>query len=262
MRVGRGADCDLVAEHVTCAGDELSIVLTGLTVRVPVWGRHHLPSVLAAFAVGRLMGLSVEGIAAALTRFAPPEGRGSVASCEGVTVIDDSSCPSPTAARAALMALRDAARCGRRLAVIGEFQNKFRNPAATLDDYRRLGAAAVAHGGVDGLIACGAGAEQVVQAARESGMPERAAVVCPEKIDAAEAIAALVREGDTLLVVGGPPHAMRAIARAVTHRTSPDDANYTHKQLNNTRFANSFEVPPLAPALRESGAALPPGLEH
>jgi UDP-N-acetylmuramoyl-tripeptide--D-alanyl-D-alanine ligase len=43
MRVGRGADCDLVAEHVECAGDELSIVLTGLTVRVPVWGRHHLP---------------------------------------------------------------------------------------------------------------------------------------------------------------------------------------------------------------------------
>ena len=134
LQVGRGADSDLVAEHVCYTGDELSMVLAGLPVRVPVWGRHHLPSVLAAFAVGGLMGLPTERVAAALTRFAPPEGRCSVAERDEVTVVDNSSCPTVTAAKAALVTLRDAARCGRRWAVIGEFAGD----GASDESYRRL----------------------------------------------------------------------------------------------------------------------------
>jgi UDP-N-acetylmuramoyl-tripeptide--D-alanyl-D-alanine ligase len=242
------------------------MVLTGLPVRVPVWGRHHLPSVLAAFAVGGLMGLSTERVAAALTRFAPPEGRCSVAECDGVTVVDDSSCPSPTAARAALVTLRDAARCGRRLAVIGEFASC----EGARDDYRRLGATAVVQGGVDGLIACGPHAADVVQAAVEAGMPERSAINGRDAATVAEAISSLVRSGDTVLVVGGPTAAMQAVARAIAqpqpppvkaeHR--PHSGVAANRRASVAPYTNPFEVPPLVLALREAGAALPPGSEH
>jgi UDP-N-acetylmuramoyl-tripeptide--D-alanyl-D-alanine ligase len=255
MRVGRGADCDLVAEQVLYAGGELSMVLAGLPVRVPVWGRHHLPSVLAAFAVGRLMGLPDERVAASLTRFAPPEGRCSVALRDGVTVVDDSSCPSPTAARAALAAMRDAARNGRRLAVLGEFAG------AAAETYRCLGSAAVAQGGVDGLIACGAGAEQVITAAREAGMPDRAAQAC-EAEDAAEAMLALARSGDTVLVVGGPAEAMSRLAKQLAGDATNQEQSCAAAACASPRLIDPFEVPPLVPAMREAGAALPPGLEH
>jgi UDP-N-acetylmuramyl pentapeptide synthase len=205
-------------------------------------------------------------VAAALTRFVPPEGRCSVAECDEVTVVDNSSCPTVTAAKAALVTLRDAARCGRRLAVIGEFAGDVANE----ESYRRLGTTAVVQGGVDGLIACGPHAAQIVQAAVEAGMPQRAAINGRNATTIAEAMASLVQPGDTVLVVGGPAAAMQAVARAIGEPTSvvTPKSNVAPTNLASSRpsvtpkFTNPFEVPPFVLAMREAGAALPPGSEH
>lgn len=259
MWVGRGADCDLAADGVRLAGGRLQLSLDGEPVRVPVWGRHHLPSVLATFAVARLMGLSTRQAASALTNFAPPAGRCSVTRCGGVTVVDDSGCSSATAARAVLHALRDAARTGRRLLVLGELSGA---EGLALDaTYRSLGATAVGLCGADLLIAHGPGAFAVVEAAREAGMPAGAAVACRAADEAASWVADVAVADDTVLVVGGPAGSMgdvaRRIAAAESSRVSAD-----RPAANLPSPCNTFEVPPLVSALREAGTALPPGLEH
>ncbi|MEQ8787544.1 MAG: Mur ligase family protein [Pirellulaceae bacterium] len=263
MWVGRGADCDLAADRVRLGGGRLQLFLEGRPVRVPVWGRHHLSSVLAALAVARLMGLDVEQASSALTEFAPPAGCCSVIEESGVTVVDDTRCTSATAARSVIHALRDAARTGRRLLVLGELPAHHNLPLHEIEaKYRLLGATAVGQCGADGLIACGAGARQAVDAARQAGMPHAAAVACGQTTDIAPLAARAARPGDTVLVVGGLGEALPEIVAkiAAAQQTS------TEKPTKSTTMPQSskltFEVPPLASALREADAALPPGLEH
>ena len=119
-------------------------------------------------------------------------------------------------------------------------------------------------GGVDGLIACGPMRRTVVQAAVEAGMPQRAAINGHDAATIAEAMASLVQPGDTVLVVGGPAAAMQTLARAIgkaANVATPKSSVVPGRQINPS-FTNPFEVPPLVLAMREAGAALPPGSEH
>lgn len=69
LLVGQGPHCDVCASHVRSRSGELSFMVEGVPIRVPVLGRRHLHSALAAFAVGRIMHMSPEEIAAAFSRF-------------------------------------------------------------------------------------------------------------------------------------------------------------------------------------------------
>ncbi len=73
--VGRSLDCDLVATQVESHHGRLNFCVDGHPYEVPVWGRHHLTSALAAVAVGRKFGLSRHDIARGLAEFQPPPMR-------------------------------------------------------------------------------------------------------------------------------------------------------------------------------------------
>ncbi len=73
--VGRKPHCDVFASDVCSQSGELSFVVDGARFRVPVEGRHHLHSALAAYTVGRIMNLSPDEIAEGLSRFRPSAGR-------------------------------------------------------------------------------------------------------------------------------------------------------------------------------------------
>ncbi len=60
LLVGRGSHCDLKATEVRSGQGELKFVVDGTQCTVPIWGRHALHAALAAFAVGRIMGLSAQ----------------------------------------------------------------------------------------------------------------------------------------------------------------------------------------------------------
>jgi UDP-N-acetylmuramoyl-tripeptide--D-alanyl-D-alanine ligase len=74
LLVGQSLHCDMVASDVCTQSGELSFVADGVPFRVPVWGRHRLHSALAALAVGRIMNLSPDEMAMALSQFRPPKG--------------------------------------------------------------------------------------------------------------------------------------------------------------------------------------------
>jgi len=69
LLIGETPQCDVVARDVRIRSGELSFVADGVPVRVPGQERHDVQSALAAFAVGRIMNISPNEIAKALSEF-------------------------------------------------------------------------------------------------------------------------------------------------------------------------------------------------
>lgn len=105
---GRGADCDVMATDVRSAEGRLCFTVEGERFSVPVWGRHHLTSALAAVAIGRTFGLSIAEISRALSDFEPPPMRCQVSNFGAVRVINDAYNSNP-------LAMRAASRCCARI---------------------------------------------------------------------------------------------------------------------------------------------------
>jgi len=210
--VGRGADCDLTAVDARYADGVLRFRVDAQQYHVPVWGRHHLTSALAAIAVGLEFGLASDEIAESLAGFQPPERRCNITESAGARWIDDSYNASPSAMRAALEVLREMDAPGEHVVVCGDMKELGQS---TIQWHRRLGQEVVTRCGADRLIACGDHAQEVVSAAREAGMPAaRATCVCDAEATI-PLVSAVVRRGDAVLVKGSRVMGMERVIEAI-----------------------------------------------
>jgi UDP-N-acetylmuramoyl-tripeptide--D-alanyl-D-alanine ligase len=215
--LGRSLECDLVATQVESRDGRISFCVDGDPYEVPVWGRHHLMSALAAVAVGRIFDLSSHEIARGLAEFQPPPMRCEVISTGDVTLINDSYNASPTAMRAALELLRDFDAPGRRIVVCGEMR-ELGKEAARL--HRKLGDEVVTLCGADLLIACGGHAEQVLAGARAAGMPASRALSCEGASKVASLLDGVAESGDVVLLKGSRALALEQVVADFERRRS------------------------------------------
>ncbi len=197
--VGRSGDCDLVATDVQCYGGRLRFRAADVQFELPVWGRHHLTSALAAIAVARIFGLPLVEVRDALRAFRPVAGRCEIFHTAGFTVIDDAYNANPTSMRAALELLRDFDAPGRRVVVCGDMKEL---GSAAVDRHRQLGEQVVTLCGADLLLAYGDYAGEVVDAAKQAGMPATQAVLACELEEAHATLQNMVVDGDVVLVKG------------------------------------------------------------
>jgi UDP-N-acetylmuramoyl-tripeptide--D-alanyl-D-alanine ligase len=124
---GEAADADVRAENVRL-NDRGQAVFTLVTptgcseVTLRLYGEHHVSNALAAAAVARELGMSVEEIATALsTAGTLSRWRMEVVDRpDGVTVVNDAYNANPDSMRAALRALAAMGRGRRTWAVLGE----------------------------------------------------------------------------------------------------------------------------------------------
>lgn len=122
---------DWTAEDVTLLPDGRARFRTrGVSVELPVPGRHQVENALVALAAADAVGVPVADAARGLAGAALPAGRTAVFEIDGVTVIDDTYNANPPSVTAALELL-EALRGGRRTVVV-------------LGTMRELGAAAAA----------------------------------------------------------------------------------------------------------------------
>lgn len=114
--------CDFFADQI----EELPDGSTAFHMRgtgcdsaaIPTAGRHNVANALCAAAVGHLLGLAGEEIAAGLAEFENAPMRQSIRKYGTITVIADCYNANPDSMQAALAVLRS--RNGRRIAVLGD----------------------------------------------------------------------------------------------------------------------------------------------
>ncbi len=196
---GRGADCDVMATDVRSAEGRLCFTVEGERFSVPVWGRHHLTSALAAVAIGRTFGLSIAEISRALSDFEPPPMRCQVSNFGAARVINDAYNSNPLAMRAALEVLREDPSMGQRIVVCGDMRELGKDGPRL---HRQAGDEVVTVCGADVLVACGDHADEMVAGAIAAGMPRERTVACRLPEDAEPVLARIVGPGDVVLVKG------------------------------------------------------------
>jgi len=189
-------------------------------VSLGLHGRHHVSNALAAAAVGTALGLDLDEVAAALSAARPASRwRMEVSTApSGATVVNDAYNANPDSVRAALQALADMTRGGRRgTAVLGEMlelgETTVKLHEETGREAARQGAARlVAVGSSDAVTALARGY------AAESGRPEDAEVV-PDADAALVALGAL-GASDVVLVKASRAAGLERLAHALTEVAS------------------------------------------
>jgi len=217
LRFGTSPDADV-------RGEDLALDPSGLpsfTLRTPggservelaVPGEHMAWNALAAAAIGVALGLTPGECAAGLKAARISSWRMELLEgAHGVRVLNDAYNANPTSMAAALKAARWMARDGRCIAVLGGMAEL--GPISA-HEHERVGELA-ARLGIDGLVVIGPEARLIAVGALREGVEPDHVVRCDTADEAAEAVRAMTRAGDLVLVKGSRVAGLERVAEAL-----------------------------------------------
>lgn len=175
------------------AGGRLSLA-EGVSLALPLEGRHNARNLLLAVAVARELGVSAEALADLAV--ALPGGRARRARLGGVELLDETYNASPEAVLSALelLAAADGNGDGRRYAALGTMLELGER---SLELHRQVAGRARALG-LDGLVIVAAEPEAQAMLAAAAGLPRLARAASPE--EAAAVLLDWVEPGDRVLL--------------------------------------------------------------
>ncbi|MFP6598852.1 MAG: UDP-N-acetylmuramoyl-tripeptide--D-alanyl-D-alanine ligase [Deltaproteobacteria bacterium] len=161
-------------------------------------GRHNVTNAVAAAAAGLALGVDLETVVEGLASCRPPPMRaGAERLANGVTLINDCYNANPASLEAALDLLEEAAP-GRRIVVLGDMLEL----GPETERLHENAGKQAARLGPSLVCAVGEQAAAVCRGARSAGLGPQEAVAASDRAEAAEAVAAVWRSGDTVLVKG------------------------------------------------------------
>jgi UDP-N-acetylmuramoyl-tripeptide--D-alanyl-D-alanine ligase len=217
LTFGLGRDADVRAASVRALGlDGMAFELICQGEKAEVHAafiyEEYVDNLLAAVgacaALGVPFGVIVEGIAG----LRPLRRRGAlVRLARGIRLVDDSYNSSPRALAAALKGL-GALEAKRRVAILGDMLELGEREK----EYHLAAGRQLVESDWDALVAVGALGALIAEGAREAGMEDRGISVFPTAAAAAPGSAALIRDGDLILVKGSRSIQMDQIADRLT----------------------------------------------
>jgi UDP-N-acetylmuramoyl-tripeptide--D-alanyl-D-alanine ligase len=214
ITVGESAENRLRAAGIEADEHAVRFRVDGTTYAIPVVGRHHLSDGLAAIAVAREVGIKPCDIAEGLSQFVSVAGRCQVRQRRPWTVIDDTYNSNPTSAEAACRLLSEWNCDGRRILVLADMLELGPESAAW---HSRVGQSA-AQMGIDGLIAFGQYATDLISGARAVGMHSEQLAQCDEREVVAAVLDCWIEPGDVVLVKGSRSMRMeRVVEQLISH---------------------------------------------
>ena len=198
IAAGERADNVLRATAIESDGQALRFRVDGTAYTLRAIGRHHVSTALAAIAVAKEVGIKPRDIADGLVQFAAVEGRCQMRQRQPWTLIDDTYNANPSSAEAACRLLSDCKCEGRRILVLADMLELGPESAAWHTAIGELAARL----GIDGLIAVGQYAADVLAGARGQGMHSEQLAQCDD-LDVVTAILdCWLAPGDVVLVKG------------------------------------------------------------
>jgi UDP-N-acetylmuramoyl-tripeptide--D-alanyl-D-alanine ligase len=210
-----GFDVSAQGWRGSAEGMRFSLRVAGRAVDValPLAGRHFVTSFLAAAACAHVLGVAPEAMAEAASSLRPARHRGEVVRLgHDTTVLDDCYNSSPEALEAAVAAL-SLLRGRRHVAVLGDML-ELGPTAKSLHRERGRGLG----GRVDVVVGVGPLASEIVEGAREAGMPQAALHHFTTAKQAATGLDELVAPGDAVLVKGSRGVGLEVVVEALVAR--------------------------------------------
>ncbi len=175
---------------------------------VPAFGRHNVQNALAAVAVGRALGMTLDEIAEGLASFVPSGMRFAVQRIGDHTFINDAYNASPRSTAGAIDNLAEVAD-GRKIVVFGDMLEL---GDITEDAHRGIGRKA-AEKGVDAIFTYGSLARLAAEEAKVCGVG--VAVGCDSHEDIVQNLKTYLRAGDTVLVKGSRGMKMETVIKLI-----------------------------------------------
>lgn len=188
-------------------------------VQLPLPGRHNVQNALAAAAAAWVLDVPATDIAAGLAAFRPCPGRMELVELsDDLLILEDSYNANPLSMRAALDALHDLGRPGRRIAVLGDMLEL--GPTAR-DLHREVGALVAEH--ADWLFTLGELAREIAAGAAEQGLPPERIAMADTVEDLTARLRAILRPGDRILVKGSRGMRMERVSALLRGLSSTPD---------------------------------------
>ena len=193
--------CDLWASHVKVdfKGTTFKLNFQGQShnVKIPLVGRHHVFTALAAAAVGLSSGLKWREIYSGLSALKPLDGRGNIEPGPKETIIlDDSRRANPASTIAGLQTLADLP-AKRKIAVLGEMGELGKYEE---EGHRGVGQKA-AETKPDYLICVGPATKYIVEEAKK-GIKKDRVIWTKDVFEAAGVLAGILQKGDLWYLKG------------------------------------------------------------
>jgi UDP-N-acetylmuramoyl-tripeptide--D-alanyl-D-alanine ligase len=215
---GLRSDAEVRAERVQVSRESgrasFGLVTPGGSahVELPVPGEHLVADALAAAAAGWALGIPADEAAAGLAGAAVTAGRMElIETPDGLRVINDAYNANPSSVAAALRAARWMAGDGRCVAVLGQMAEL---GAIAAREHERVGELA-ARLRIDVLVIVGPEARLIAVGAEREGVEPDRIVECDDAQGAAEAVRAIARPGDLVLVKGSRVARMERVVEAL-----------------------------------------------
>lgn len=207
-----GEGLDVRAKDIAkCAGGTSFICCTAdgeKEMTVPAFGRHNVQNALAAIAVGRVLGMTLDEIAQGLAAFVPSGMRFAVQRVGDYTFINDAYNASPRSTAGAIDNLAEVAD-GRKIVVFGDMLEL---GDITEDAHRGIGRK-VAEKGVDAIFTYGSLASLAAEEAKMCGVGT--AVACDSHEEIVEQLKTYLEAGDTVLVKGSRGMKMETVIKLI-----------------------------------------------
>jgi len=193
--------CQFWASHIKTSfrGTSFLIHFQGVShsVKIPLIGRHHVSTAMAAIIVGTIAGLKWREVAAGLEKLIPLDGRGNIEpGPKDTAILNDSRRANPASTVAGLQTLADLS-AKRKIAVLGEMGELGRYEE---EGHRCVGRKA-SETKPDYLVCVGPATKYIAEEAKK-GMKKDRVIWVKDVFEAAGVLSGILQKGDLWYLKG------------------------------------------------------------
>ena len=195
-----------------------SVQIEGHPFTLPLFGRHQIYNLLAAYAVARTLGYTFDGVDTGSISFTTAPMRGQRAVRAGVTFIVDCFNANPESVRLGLQSFEALRFSGRRVLILGDMLEL----GEKAETYHRALGRSLSGYRADVVALVGPLSKHTYDAALRAGVPAKALHHYTDSISCAEDIRRLVKAGDLVFLKGSRGIGLERIFDAFTESGEAD----------------------------------------